>query len=102
MQITHVEVTPVELRLSPAFRSGTHRADTAGSVFVRIETRDARVAWGCAAFDPALTGETMDQVTNVCHACADRSLDLNPLNTEYALSELADLTEGTPLSQVRF
>jgi L-alanine-DL-glutamate epimerase-like enolase superfamily enzyme len=103
VQITHVWVTPVELRLSPVYRAGPHReVDTARSVFVRIETRDARVAWGCAAFDPVLTGETMEQVTSVCHACADRSLDLNPLNTEYALSELAGLTEGTPSARCAF
>jgi L-alanine-DL-glutamate epimerase-like enolase superfamily enzyme len=60
------------------------------------------VAWGCAAFDPARTGESAEQVTRVCHACADRALDLNPLNTEYALAELATLTEGTPSARCAY
>ena len=103
MQITQVEVVPLELSLRTPFR--TARAGTieqAATVFIRIETRQGQVAWGCAAFDPATTGETLDQVTRVCHACADRARDLNPLNTEYALAELAPLTEGTPSARCAF
>jgi L-alanine-DL-glutamate epimerase-like enolase superfamily enzyme len=60
------------------------------------------VAWGCAAFDTAITGETLAQVTRACHACAERARDLNPLNTEYALAELAPLTEHTPSVRCAF
>jgi L-alanine-DL-glutamate epimerase-like enolase superfamily enzyme len=104
MQITHVEVVPVELKLSLPYRAAAHAAEVehAACVFVRIETREGRVAWGCAAFDPALTGETMEEVTRVCRACAERALDLNPLNTEYALAELAPLNEGTPSARCAF
>jgi L-alanine-DL-glutamate epimerase-like enolase superfamily enzyme len=104
MQISHVEVVPVELRLSVPFRTAATEADIEqiDCVFVRIETRDGRVAWGCAAFDATLTGETLDQVTAACQACADRSLDLNPLNTELALAQLAPLTEGTPSARCAF
>jgi len=76
--------------------------ESAACVFVRLETRDGRVAWGCAAFDPALTGESLDQVTQACRACADRALDLNPLNTEFALAELFPLTEKTPSARCAF
>lgn len=104
MQISHVEVVPVEMSLSLPYRAAAHTAavEHIECVFIRIETREGRVAWGCAAFDPALTGETMEQVLRVCHACADRALDLNPLNTEHALSELASLTEGTPSARCAF
>jgi L-alanine-DL-glutamate epimerase-like enolase superfamily enzyme len=71
-------------------------------VFVRIETREGQLAWGCAAFDPALTGETLDDVLAACRRCADRALDLNPLNTEFALAELEPLTEGTPSARCAF
>ncbi len=52
MQITHAEVIPIELNL----RTPLHTAYTAdapitriGAVFVRIETRQGDVAWGCTA-----------------------------------------------------
>jgi L-alanine-DL-glutamate epimerase-like enolase superfamily enzyme len=104
MQISHIEVLPVELELSEPHRTATRSGELeqAECVFVRIETRGGQVAWGCAAFDPAQTGESMDQVTRACEACADRALDLNPLNTEYALAELAALTNDTPSVRCAF
>lgn len=103
MQITHVEVVPVELKLRLPYQTAyPTQVDHAAAVFVRIETRQADLAWGCAAFDPAITGETLEEVTRVCRACADRALDLNPLNTEFALAELAGLTQGTPSAQCAF
>jgi L-alanine-DL-glutamate epimerase-like enolase superfamily enzyme len=104
MQITQVEVIPVELQLRLPFRTATYpsEVENVGCVFVRIETREGRVAWGCASFDPSLTGETLEQVVHACQACADRALDLNPLNTEFALAELAPLTESTPSARCAF
>jgi L-alanine-DL-glutamate epimerase-like enolase superfamily enzyme len=104
MQIVHVEVVPVELTLRLPYRAAAHptEVERVECVFIRIETREGQVAWGCAAFDPMQTGETIEQVTTVCRACADRALDLNPLNTEFALAELAPLTEGTPAARCAF
>ncbi len=105
MQITNVEVTPLELSLRLPYRTAYHagsEVERVSAVFIRIETRQGEVAWGCAAFDPALTGETLESVTRACRKCAERARDLNPLNTEHALSELAKLTEGTPSAQCAF
>ena len=104
MQITHARVVPVELDLRLPFRTAVHAeaVDRITCIFVCLETREGRVAWGCAAFDPAITGETIDQVTRACQACADRSLDLNPLNTEFALAELHSLTQATPSARCAF
>lgn len=104
MQITHVEVVPVELDLRIPYRALHSAADVerVQAVFIRVDTREGRVAWGCAAFDPDLTGETLEQVLRACRACADRALDLNPLNTELALATLAPLTEGTPSARCAF
>ena len=97
MQITHVEVVPVELSLCLPYRTAYQpEIDRVTVVFVRVETRQGQVAWGCAAFDPGLTGETLEDVIQACRACGDRARDLSPLNTEYALEELAQLTESTP------
>ncbi len=104
MQITHVEVIPAEFKLRLPYRSAQPTpVDRAAAVFIRIETlRQRAVAWGCAAFDPALSGETLEEVTRVCRACADRAIDLNPLNTEFALAELAEFSAGTPCVQCAF
>jgi L-alanine-DL-glutamate epimerase-like enolase superfamily enzyme len=103
MQITNVEVAPVELSLRLPYRTAYQdEIDRVTVVFVRVETRQGHVAWGCAAFDPTLTGETLADVVRACRACADRARDLNPLNTEYALEELAQLTEGTPSALCAF
>jgi L-alanine-DL-glutamate epimerase-like enolase superfamily enzyme len=103
MQIAHVEIIPVELRLRTPYRRAHHpEVEQVQVVFVRAETRGGLVAWGCASFDPAITGETPEQVERVCRACADRARDLNPLNTEYALDRLADLTADTPSALCAF
>jgi L-alanine-DL-glutamate epimerase-like enolase superfamily enzyme len=103
MQISHVSVIPTELRLSPPHRAaGRPELDRIAVLFVQIETRQGDVAWGCAAFDPSLTGETLETVSSACQACADRAVDLNPLNIEYALDELAKLTEDAPSAQCAF
>lgn len=103
MQITNVKVIPVELNLRLPYRTAYHpEIDRVMVVFVRIETRQGQIAWGCAAFDPALTGETLEDVVRACQACADHSRDLNPLNTEHALEEIAPLTKGAPSAQCAF
>jgi len=103
MQITHVEVVPVELSLRLPYRTAYHTdVECTETVFIRIETRKGKVAWGCAAFDPAITGETLEEVTRACRACADHALDLNPLNAEFALAELAALTPDTPSALCAF
>jgi len=103
VQITNVQVTPVELSLRLPYRTAYHgEIDRVTVVFVQVTTRQGKVAWGCAAFDPAITGETLEDVVRACQACADRARDLNPLNTEYALDELAQLTEQTPSALCAF
>jgi L-alanine-DL-glutamate epimerase-like enolase superfamily enzyme len=103
MQISHIEVTPVELGLRLPYRAGrTAEIDRVTVVFVRVETRDGRNAWGCAAFDPTITGETAEGVIRACRACADRARDLNPLNTEYALEELSRVAASTPAALCAF
>jgi len=103
MQISTVEVTPLELHLRLPYHTARHPPlDRVTTVFVRIETRQGQVAWGCAPCDPALPGGTVDEVTRACHACADRARDLNPLNTEHALDELAQVATGAPSALCAF
>lgn len=105
MQIAHVEIIPHDLHLRVPYRTLYQREDEIQQitvVFVRLETQHGENAWGCAAFEPALTGETYETVLNTCHACANRARDLNPLNLEYALAELERLCEGAPSALCAF
>lgn len=103
MQITRVEVVPLELALQTPFRTAhAGRIEHIAAVFVRIETRQGEVAWGCAVADPAGDGATQTHMLNTCQACAERARDLNPLHTEYALAELAPLTETAPAVRCAF
>ncbi len=72
MQITNIEVLPVELSLRLPYRTAYHpEIDRVTVVFVRVETRQGQVAWGCAAFDTTTTGETLESVLRASNACAD-------------------------------
>lgn len=104
MQITDVEVVPVDLDLRLPYRTAyqSEPINRVTAVFVRVETQQGREAWGCAAFDPAITGETKEDVLRGCRSCAERAMDLNPLNIEFALDELAVLTDGTPSALCAF
>ena len=105
MQITHVEVIPItmglEIPIRTVFNLSRDKREI-HAVIIRIETRQGFSAWGCAAFDTHITGENLDLVTTACQNCADRALDLNPLNIEYALSELMPLTRESPAAQCAF
>jgi L-alanine-DL-glutamate epimerase-like enolase superfamily enzyme len=103
MQITHVEVIPVELSLRLPYRTLDGRAiEHTGAILVRIETKQGLVAWGCTAADPAFTDLSLAEVTRVCWQCADRARDLNPLNIEYALAELAEVAGNSLLALCAF
>ena len=69
MQITNVQIVPMDLNLRLPYRTAYHadKIDRISVVFIRVETRQGDVAWGCAAFDPAITGETIEGVTQACH-----------------------------------
>ena len=105
MQITKVEVVPVELKLRLPYRTAYRpdvEIDQIAVVFIRLETQQGLTAWGCAAFDENLTGETLDAVLRSCRACADVVQDLSPLNTEYALGELSRCATHTPSALCAF
>jgi L-alanine-DL-glutamate epimerase-like enolase superfamily enzyme len=104
MQISHIEVTPAQLKLHTPFRSAAHLKPVTQveAVFIRAETvRDYGDAWGCTVLDPA--GEiSLEQVLRACQACAAKLRDLNPLNTQYALAELSGLMNGLPAVRCAF
>ncbi len=97
MQITNVEVTPVELKLrQPARMAGAAQIDQVFAVFVRLETRQGQSGWGCTIAHPKLNGEKPEEVIRSCRECAALVVDLHPINIEYSLSELSSRAKATP------
>jgi L-Ala-D/L-Glu epimerase len=103
MQITHVEVFPIELSLArPARSANSPEIQSITAIFVRLDLQDGRSAWGGAAAHPELTGETPEQAVRACRNCAARAVDLHPTNIEYSLAELAPLMGDSPSAQCAF
>jgi L-alanine-DL-glutamate epimerase-like enolase superfamily enzyme len=90
MQITRVEVMPIELRLrQPVRMAHLPEISQVTAVFVRMETRQGLNAWGCAVAHPQLTGEQPKDLIRNCQACADLVPDLHPTQIEYSLDQLS-------------
>jgi L-alanine-DL-glutamate epimerase-like enolase superfamily enzyme len=103
MQITKAGVTPVELKLSqPVRMAGLGEIDRVLALFVRLETREGRVAWGCSVAHPDLTGEDPESALRACRRCADMAVDLHPTNIEYSLAQLSPLTRESPAAACAF
>jgi L-Ala-D/L-Glu epimerase len=90
MQITKVEVIPVELALrEPVRMAGTALIHHVTAVFLRMETREGQSAWGCTVAHPLLTGDQPGDVIRGCQEGAALVPDLHPMNIEYSLGELS-------------
>lgn len=96
MQITKAKVTPFKLDLrKPVRMANTPEISQVTAIFVRLETRQGQVAWGCTIAHPALNREKPADVIRICKNMADRARELHPTNLEYSLGELATLAEGS-------
>lgn len=95
MQITHCEVTPVDLKLiRPITTAAAHGGppqslQAVTAIFVRLETRSGQNAWGCSVVHPLLTGCEAAPVVRLSRALAVRAVDLHPTHLEYSLAELS-------------
>ncbi len=97
MQISRVEVIPVELQTrQPARLAGKPEVRSITAVFIRLETRQGPSAWGCTVAHPDLTGEAPEDVLRGCRECAALAPDLHPTNIEYSLDELATRVNASP------
>ncbi len=97
MQITQVDVIPVELKLhSPAQLAGLAPITAITAIFVHIKTRQGQSAWGSTVAHPQLTGEAPGEVARLCRECAARAVDLHPTQIEFALAELEPVAQHSP------
>ena len=103
MQIIRVEVAPVELQISrPVQLAGQPDIEYITAIFIRLQTRQGQSAWGCTVAHPAMTGYEPLHVVQVCQEIATRVPDMHPLNLEFTLSEIAQLTLDCPPAQCAF
>ena len=103
MQITRVEVVPVELNLlQPIQLAHTAEIESVTAIFVRFETQQGEIAWGCTVSHPELTGDEPQEVIRICQECAALVPDLHPTNIEYSLSQLVALVMPTPTALCAF
>jgi L-alanine-DL-glutamate epimerase-like enolase superfamily enzyme len=58
MRIVRVESWPVEMGLAEPYTIAYETVDRVSNVLVRLDVGDGPSGWGCAAPDPAVTGET--------------------------------------------
>lgn len=103
MQIIRCEVTPVELKLRiPVQMARQPEINHITAIFIRLETKDYRVAWGCGIAHPNLTGEDPQNAIRICRHCADMAPDLHPIDIEYSLSKLRPIAEKSPAALCAF
>jgi L-Ala-D/L-Glu epimerase len=103
MQISQVEVTPVELKLQRSVRmANLPKIDRVSVIFIRIETLEGRNAWGCGVAHPDLTGENVTNAVRICRAGAEMVPDLHPTNLEYSLAELAPVIKDSLAARCAF
>ena len=103
MQIIKADVTPVELTLSqPVRMAGYPEINQVSSVFVRLQTRSGRDAWGCAVMQPGYETHEFDEVITACQKGADIAPDLNPINIEYSLARLTQEIQNIPPAMCAF
>ena len=62
MKIKHLEAWPITIRLSEPYTISYETIESTTNVFLRIETEQGIVGFGCAAPDLQITGETPESV----------------------------------------
>jgi L-alanine-DL-glutamate epimerase-like enolase superfamily enzyme len=62
MKIKQIEVRPVTMRLKEPYTIAYETIETTTNIFLRIETNQGVIGYGCAAPDEQVTGETAESV----------------------------------------
>lgn len=103
MQITRVEVTPVELKLAhPVQAAQIAPIEFVTAIFVRYEMKDGISAWGCTVAHPDLNDTDPDKALEACRQAADLVPDLHPTQIEYSLEQLVEAMKAAPTALCAF
>jgi len=71
MKIVAVEYTPVKMKLREAYSISYETTCQTENIFIRLETSNGIIGFGCAAPDLKVTGETTSSVLKFCSEHAD-------------------------------
>ena len=89
MKIISATATPTVLNLKEPFAIANETVDTAENVFIRLETDDGLIGWGCATPD-SVTKETNDSVLRIFNSTLkDMLIGKDPLRI-HSINELID------------
>ena len=94
MKIRSIDAWVVKMPLIEPYTIAYERVDSAANVFLRIETDDKYVGFGCAAPDKAITGETPEGILDACDRIILPLLKgTDPLRIAYLLEKVTPALE---------
>lgn len=97
MKIVRASCQSIEIPIQEPYTIFYETIDRCVNVLLRIETDEGLVAWGCAAPDLPVTGETPETVLNDFHGFIEPVLlQNNPLNYIRILETLHNLLPNSP------
>jgi L-alanine-DL-glutamate epimerase-like enolase superfamily enzyme len=89
MRISDIEAWSVEMQLKEPYTIAYETIDSATNVFLRIETKNGAIGYGCAAPDLMVTGETPESVLHACEEVIKPVLNgSDPLRIAFLLFQL--------------
>jgi len=97
MRITAIDTWPVFMKLEEPYEIAYEKVYDTINVFLRIETNQGFIGYGCAAPDEHITGETDKSVLSSIEAIARENLiGSDPLRIAMLMERLKPLMKGNP------
>lgn len=97
MKIIKIEAWPVDLKMSEPYAIAYETIDSVVNVFLRIETDQGMVGFGCAAPDEAVTGETPEgNLQTIADVVTPSLQGADPLRSAKLLEELKQKIPDQP------
>ncbi len=97
MKIRRLEAFPVDMKLSDPYTIAYETIDRTANVFLRVETSNGIVGFGCAAPDLEVNGETKDTVLREFREAIEPTLrGSDPLRYSYQLHRLRERMKESP------
>lgn len=97
MKIKQIESWPVIMRLSQPYTIAYETIDSTTNIFIRIETNEGIIGYGCAAPDKAITGETPESVLYMINKTAIPALKgADPLRISLIMERMKSVVRENP------
>ena len=97
MKITRIDTWPIPLKLKEPYSISYETYDFAINIMMRMETSTGIVAWGCAAPDPHVTGESIDRtIGGIQDATQEMLLYADPLMPLKRLEQFKKKVKNAP------